>query len=61
MKAHGHLRLFGMRAMLDLMKVYGFEIIRKHGVTWGLPLVGRALARVWPYYGLFTVVLARKQ
>ena len=60
-KAHGHLRLFGMRAMLDLMKVYGFEIIRKHGVTWGLPLVGRALARVWPYYGLFTVVLARKQ
>jgi SAM-dependent methyltransferase len=59
-EGHGHLRLFAMRAMLDLLKVYGFEVIRKHGVTWGLPLVGKWLARAWPYYGLFTVVLARK-
>ena len=57
---HGHLRLFAMRAMLDLLKVYGFVTVRKHGVTWGLPLLGNGLGRLFPYYGLFTVVLARK-
>ena len=57
---HGHLRLFAMRAMLDLMKVYGFTIAARHGGTTGLPLLGRWFARLIPYYGLFTIVLARK-
>jgi len=57
---HGHLRLFAMRAMLDLMKVYGFAVVARHGGTTGLPLLGRWFARIIPYYGLFTIVLARK-
>lgn len=57
---HGHLRLFAMRAMLDLMKVYGFQVVKKHGVTTGLPGLGRWFAGLCPYYGLFTLVLARK-
>jgi len=57
---HGHLRLFAMRAMCDLMKVYGFTVTARHGGTTGLPLLGRWFARLAPYYGLFTIVLARK-
>lgn len=57
---HGHLRLFATRAMKDLMKVYGFRVLRCHGGSWGLPLVGGALARVFPYYGIFTTVLSEK-
>lgn len=57
---HGHLRLFAMRAMVDLMRVYGFEVVQKHGATTGLPGLGRWFARLCPYYGLFTIVLARK-
>jgi len=57
---HGHLRLFAMRAMLDLMKVYGFAVTASHGGTTGLPLLGRWFARIFPYYGLLTIVLARK-
>jgi len=57
---HAHLRLFSIRAMKDLLKVYGFSVVKCHGGTWGLPLIGEALARMIPYYGLFTIVMARK-
>lgn len=57
---HGHLRLFATRAMKDLFRVYGFRVLRCHGGTWGLPLVGGILARMFPYYGIFTTVLGQK-
>jgi len=60
-KGHGHLRLFATRAMNDLLKIYGFKIIRNHGGTWGIPLIGQILAKIFPYYGLFTIVLAQKK
>lgn len=59
-KGHGHLRLFATRAMNDLLKIYGFRVISNHGGTWGVPFVGRFLAKIFPYYGLFTIVLAEK-
>lgn len=58
---HGHLRLFATRAMKDLLKVYGFKVLKCHGGTWGVPLIGGALAGLFPYYGIFTTVLAEKQ
>jgi SAM-dependent methyltransferase len=59
-RGHGHLRLFATRAMKDLFRVYGFRVLRCHGGSWGVPLVGGMLARVCPYYGLFTTVLGEK-
>lgn len=56
----GHLRLFATRAMKDLLKIYGFRVLAVNGGSWGLPLVGKQLARVFPYYGMFTTVLAQK-
>jgi len=47
--------------MNDLLKIYGFKIIRNHGGTWGIPLIGQILAKRFPYYGLFTIVLAQKK
>ena len=55
-----HLRLFSTRAMNDLLRVYGFKVISNHGATWGVPLVGEFLAKIFPFYGLFTIVLAKK-
>jgi SAM-dependent methyltransferase len=57
---HTHLRLFCTRAMKDLLRMYGFEVLKLHGGSWGLPVVGEALAHVFPYYGLYTTVMARK-
>jgi SAM-dependent methyltransferase len=57
---HLHLRLFMPRAMNDLLTLYGFQVLVNHGASWGLPVVGRLLARLFPYYGLYTTVLARK-
>jgi len=57
---HGHLRLFSTRAMKDLLKVYGFNVLKFHGGTWGVPVVGGMLAGAFPYYGIFTTVLAEK-
>ncbi len=57
---HGHLRLFATRAMRDLLAVYGFQVLKHSGGTWGIPLVGPLLARLVPYYGVFTTVLAEK-
>lgn len=59
-EGHGHLRLFTIRGMQDLLKVHGFRVRRCHGGTWGVPLVGRLLAGVFPWYGLFTIVEAEK-
>ncbi len=59
-EGHGHLRLFTIRGMNDLLKVHGFKALRSHGGTWALPLVGRFLGRVLPWYGLLTIVLAEK-
>ncbi|MDA1194546.1 MAG: class I SAM-dependent methyltransferase [Planctomycetota bacterium] len=59
-EGHGHLRLFTIRGMQDLLTVHGLEVVKSHGGTWGAPLVGRMLARVFPWYGLYTIVLARK-
>lgn len=57
---HAHLRLFSTRAMNDMLRVYGFKILRNHGATWGIPLIGKPLAALFPYYGLKTTVLAQK-
>ncbi len=57
----GHLRLFTHRALNELLEVYGFRIVANHGATWGVPWLGRALAAWFPYYGLFTIVLAQKR
>ena len=56
-----HLRLFTLRAMRDLLTVYKFKIVKAHGGTWGLPVMGETLAKWIPYYGLFTIVMARKE
>jgi len=58
---HTHLRLFTLRAMMDLLTVYKFRVIKKHGGTWGIPAIGEFLARIFPYFGLFTIVLAKKR
>lgn len=55
-----HLRLFTIRAMQDLLTVYNFKVIKKHGGTWGIPVIGEFLAKIFPYYGLFTIVMAKK-
>lgn len=55
-----HLRLFMTRAMNDLLKAHGFKILKNHGGSWGIPLLGKLLAQVFPYYGLYTTVLAQK-
>ena len=59
-RGHGHLRLFTPRGMNDLLNVHGFKVLRNHGGSWGTPILGRFLARVFPWYGLFTTVLAEK-
>ena len=59
-EGHGHLRLFTVRGMRDLLSVHGFRVLRTHGATWGVPLVGQVLAKVLPWYGLCTIVLAEK-
>lgn len=57
---HAHLRLFSTRAMNDLLRAYGFRIVKNHGATWGIPVIGKLLAVIFPYYGLRTTVLAQK-
>jgi SAM-dependent methyltransferase len=57
---HGHLRLFATRAMKDLMRVYGFRVLCSYGGSWGLPLFERFMSRIFPYYGIFTTMLAEK-
>jgi SAM-dependent methyltransferase len=57
---HGHLRLFTPRGLNDLLEVNGFKILANHGATWGTPVLGRFLGRVFPWYGLMTIVLAEK-
>lgn len=57
---HGHLRLFSTRAMVDLLKAHGFSVLKMHGGSWGVALVGKQLASVCPYYGIYTTVLAKK-
>jgi len=61
MGVRGHLRLFATRAMKDLLKVYGFRVLDSHGGTWDTPILGRFLAKHFPYYGLLTVMLVEKQ
>ena len=46
--------------MIDLLAVYKFRVIKKHGGTWGIPAIGEFLAKMCPYYGLFTIVMAKK-
>lgn len=57
---HAHLRLFSTRAMNDLLRAYGFSVLKNHGGSWGIPLIGKPLAAIFPYYGLKTTVLAQK-
>ena len=58
---YGHLRLFTTRAMNDLLQVHGFMVLKNHGGSWGVPLFGELLGKVFPCYGLFTTVLAKKK
>jgi len=60
-EGHGHLRLFATRAMNDLLRIYGFKVISNHGGTWGIPFIGKFLAKIFPFYGLYTIVLAEKK
>ena len=57
---HAHLRLFSTRAMNDLLRAYGFKILKNHGGSLGIPLIGKPLAAIFPYYGLKTTVVAQK-
>jgi len=59
-QGYGHLRLFATRAMNDLLKVHGFKVEYNHGGTWGLPFLGKFLAGVFPYWGVCTIVYAKK-
>jgi len=59
-EGHGHLRLFATRAMNDLLRIYGFKVISNHGGTWGISFIGKFLAKIFPFYGLYTIVLAEK-
>jgi SAM-dependent methyltransferase len=58
--SRAHLRLFATRAMNDLLTVYGFRVVKNHGGSWGTPFLGRTLAAIMPYYGLYTIALAQK-
>ncbi len=58
---HAHLRLFMTRAMNDLLKAYDFKVLKNHGGSWGTPIGGELFARLFPYYGLYTTVLAEKK
>lgn len=60
-RGYGHLRLFATRAMKDLLHVYGFKADYIHGGTWGVPLLGKFLAKIFPYWGVCTIVHAQKQ
>ncbi|MDH5716431.1 MAG: class I SAM-dependent methyltransferase [Spirochaetia bacterium] len=55
-----HLRLFMPRAMNELLFLHGFKVIKNHGGSWGIPLIGRFLGSIFPYYGLYTTVLSKK-
>jgi SAM-dependent methyltransferase len=57
---YGHLRLFTIRGMDDLLKIHSFQIIKNHGGSWGIPLIGKRLANWFPHYGVYTTVLAKK-
>ncbi len=59
-KGYSHLRLFTIRSMNDLLKVYGFKVLKNHGGSWCIPLVGGFLAKIFPYYGIFVITLAKK-
>lgn len=58
--SYSHLRLFATRAMCDLLKVHGFKVKKKHGGSWGLPICGKFMAGIMPYYGLYTTILSQK-
>ncbi len=58
--SYSHLRLFATRAMCDLLKLHGFQVKKKHGGSWGLPICGKLFARIMPYYGLYTTILSQK-
>lgn len=60
-EGYRNLRLFSTRSMNDLLKIYGFKVIKDNGGTWGIPFVARLLAKIFPYYGLFTIVLEEKK
>ena len=60
LQGHGHLRLFTPRAMNELLSVHGFKVLSNHGGSWGTPILGKFLGRIFPHYGVFTIVLAEK-
>jgi SAM-dependent methyltransferase len=57
---HAHLRLFTIRALREMAEVYGFQTVKISGDTFGLPLIGRLLAWIDPWHGLFATVALRK-
>lgn len=58
---HGHLRVFSLRALIDLCKVYRFKVERKTGGGLiGIPLFDRFIARLIPWYGYYATIKVRK-
>lgn len=55
-----HLRLFSLPAMRKMCALYRLRVIRAHGGSYGIPLVGEKLARCFPRWGLFTTVVAER-
>jgi len=58
---HSHLRIFTTRALVDMCRVYGFKVEDiKGGTFMGIPLLGRFLSRLLPYYSYYCEVKIRK-
>ena len=57
---HSHLRLFTLPAIREMCALYGLRVVKAHGGSYGVPLIGQKLAKWMPRWGLFTTVVAEK-
>lgn len=58
---HCHLRIFSIRAMVELCNIYGLRVEKKCGGTFmGIPVIGRFLGRIIPWYSYYCTLKVRK-
>ncbi|MDI6701325.1 MAG: class I SAM-dependent methyltransferase [bacterium] len=58
---HCHLRILSLRAMVELCALYGFKVETKRGGSFmGIPLIGRYIGRILPWYSVYCTVKVRK-
>lgn len=58
---YSHLRILTLRAMIELCELYGLRVEEKRGGSFmGIPIIGRFIARLIPWYGYYCTVKVRK-